>query len=198
VAENVCRKAPHSGWNGRRPAHRRSARPHALRRMWRQAGVCGNPSHVRSPFPPRPQRGPVACVGISEDRFRLPAPGDRPPWMWRWVTWHPPPCSQSGYGDINPSIASFAGWVPAYVVAHDRCQHGREFQNVHSCFPIHGLNTSRPRIPSGRGKSAAEPRARSAEPLRRAGGDAVDQFSFSWDCGLFPRIASSVGVERAR
>ena len=38
-------------------------------------------------------------------------------------------------------------------------------------------------------RAAAEPRARSAEPLRRAGGDAVDQSPFlGW--GLFARIAS--------
>jgi hypothetical protein len=39
-------------------------------------------------------------------------------------------------------------------------------------------NTSRPRIPSARGKGAAEPRARSAGSLRRAGDDAVGQSPF--------------------
>ena len=88
--------------------------------------------------------------------------------------------------------------MQAHVVAHDRCQHGREFRDVHSCFPLHGLNTSRPRMPFGRGKGAAEPRARSAEPLRRAGGDAVDQSPFDLHCGLFPALLLAVGVERAR
>ena len=80
--------------------------------------------------------------------------------------------------------------VQAHVVAHDRRQHGREFRDVHRCFPFLGLNTSRPRIPSARGKGAAEPWARSAGPLRRAGGDAVDQSSFYWDCGPFSLVTS--------
>ena len=80
--------------------------------------------------------------------------------------------------------------VQAHVVAHDRCQHGREFRDVHRCFPFHGLNTSPPRIPSARGKGAAKPRARSAGPLRRADGDAVDESSLYSDCGPFSLVAS--------
>ena len=54
--------------------------------------------------------------------------------------------------------------MQAHVVAHDRRQHGREFRDVHRCFPFHGLNTFRPRIPSAKGKGAPE-RARSAGPV---------------------------------
>ena len=135
-------------------------------------------------FPPKVEPLPVQARSTVGDASRLSIrlAASSPSWCLLHELAHAMTSTHDGHSDGHGP--TFMG----HVVAHDRCQHGREFPDVHSCFPIHGPNTSQPRIPAGRGQGAAEPRAQSAEPLRRAGG-AVDQSPFlGW--GLFARIAS--------